>query len=128
MCDRNCNCCDQINYATVTVGTTNITINIPAQNICNNKNICFVITSNFAVTKPLPVFMSVGTTSFRVINKNGNFVYSDQLRTRRLYSVSLKTDTLLAQNQKCNLCKTQAVLPCVAAPAGTVSLNKEVVE
>lgn len=124
ICNNNCCACDNLIYTgTVTASGTAVNITLPAQAICNNEKLCFVITTSIpVVTTPLPVTITVGaTTVFKMVNQCGNFVYSDQLKSRKVYCVSMKTDSLLAKNLKCNLCPTSVDLPCLPATTAVAS-------
>lgn len=118
-CNCNGNCCgckDLIYTGTVASTSSNVTITLPSQSMCNNECLCFVITANIpATTSPLPVQIIVGNTTYNMINKCSNYVYSDQIKSRKVYCVALKTDTLLAKNMKCNLCPTSVDIPCLPA-------------
>lgn len=129
MCNNQCNCCNNLLYtSSITSTPTAVSINFPEQSVCNNDKICFVITTTIPVSAtPLPVSLAFGGTVFKLVNQYSNYVYSDQLRSRKVYCVSLKTDSLLAKNLKCNLCPTAFDLPCLpATPAPAVVLSKEV--
>lgn len=117
MCNNQCNCCNNLIYTGTVASTgTNVTVTLPSQSICNNEKLCFVITTNLpSVASPLPVQIIVGTTTFNMINKNGNYVYSDQLSSRKVYSVCMKTDSMLAKNAKCNLNPTSHDMACLPA-------------
>lgn len=123
MCNNRCCECNKLLYTgTVTSSTTAVTITLPAQSICNNEKLCFVITTSIPVaTTPLPIIISVGTSQYKMINQSGNYVYSDQLKSRRVYCVSMKTDSLLAKNLRCNLCPTTKDFPCVPATSTAVA-------
>lgn len=114
MCNNRCCECNKLLYTgTVTSSPTAVTITLPAQSICNNEKLCFVVTTNIPVaTAPLPIIISVGTSQYKMINQSGNYVYSDQLKSRRVYCISMKTDSLLAKNLRCNLWYTRELKTC----------------
>lgn len=116
-CKRNCCGCDNLIYTgTVASTSTNVTVTLPSQSMCNNECLCFVITTSLpTVASPLPVAIIVGNTTYKMINQCGNAVYSDQITSRKVYCVSLKTDTLLAKNVRCNLLPTSVDIPCLPA-------------
>lgn len=122
-CNRNCCGCKELIYTgTVASTASNVTITLPSQSVCNNECLCFVVTTSIPVTtNPLPVQIIVGTTTYNMINNCSNAVYSDQIKSRKVYCVSLKTDTLLAKNMKCNLCPTSVDIPCLPATTSVVS-------
>lgn len=132
MCNNKCCGCSKLLFAgTVTASTTAVTITLPAQSICNDEKLCFIVTTTIPVASPpLPVIISVGTSQYKMINQSGNFVYSDQLKSRRIYCVSLKTDSLLAKNIRCNLCPTSKDFPCIAStsPASAVVASSKGVD
>lgn len=133
-CNCNCDCNSGILFtSTVAITGGNLVVTLPAQAVCNNKCVSFVITTAIpSAVPPVPVVIAVGTTQYKMINHCANAVYSDQLRSRRVYSVRLKTDTLLATNQKKNLLCTVADIPCIpatTAPAPSVeSISREVIK
>ena len=127
MCNRNCNCCNNLIYTgTVSNTGTALQITLPDQQVNNNQKVCFVITTALpAIQSPLPAQLVIGKTTYKMINRCENFVYSDQIKSRRVYEVSLKTDSLLAKNVRCNLCPTSKMIPCIPMVT-SMSLAKEV--
>lgn len=108
----NCKCQSVLASTGVTNNTTNITITLPAISVNNNQEVCFTINQTIpSVTTPIPVYLSINSVTYEWINHCSNYVYSDQITTNRTYVVRLKTDSLLAKNMKCNLLRTQAVIP-----------------
>ena len=90
---------------------------VPDIHIINGSNLSFVITTTIDYPEePIPVVFSINGKKFYMTTHNGNYVYSDQIRNRRLYSVKLNTDSLLAKNLKCNLYQTRFDFPCIAKP------------
>lgn len=121
----NCNC--KCNKTIVKINEVNVGevlyLVAPDMNICNNETLLFVITTNIDYPdEPIPVALIINGEEFYMINHNGNYVYSDQIRNRKLYAVKLATDTLLAKNLKCNLYPTKFDFPCISK----VKLKEEV--
>jgi hypothetical protein len=91
-----CNKCKvlvTVTSATVTAGK--LILNIPSQNLANNEKICLLIALTLPVSStPIPVVITVGTstTQLPLISKCGNFIYSDQIKTRSIYPLSFKSD------------------------------------
>ena len=123
MCNRKCsNCCNIVKGNAVVNGTeVDITLTFSKiESVLNDQLICFVIT-NTIPDEILPVYLIINGNKYMFINKCGNFVYSDQIKSRTLYCSRIKTDTNLAKNMKCNLLPTLAtILPDepIATPTG----------
>lgn len=130
ICTNKCHSCSNIIYVnTPVISNNNLEIAIPNETIQNNELVCFIITGNIPASEnPLPIKLIINGTSFSYINKCGNYVYSDQIKTRTLYISNIKTDSLLAKNVKCNLYPTKAVIPCINAPAPVTPQVKEVIK
>ena len=130
ICKSSCSLCKNIIFAPApTISNNELQIELSDKNLCNNELVCFIITGNIPVSEnPLPVKLIINGTSFSYINKCGNYVYSDQIKTRTLYVSNIKTDSLLAKNVKCNLYPTKAVIPCINAPAPVTPQVKEVIK
>lgn len=119
ICTNKCHNCNNITFiTTASINNNSLELTIPNMNICNNTQLCFVITENLPVSEtPLPVKVLINGVQFSYINKNGNYVYSDQLTTRKLYIGRFKTDSLLLVNNRCNLGNTSMIISCIPIPA-----------
>lgn len=118
ICTRNCKLCKNIRFVpTPSIVSGALQLELGNIDICNNEKLCFVISGNIPSSNtPIPVKLVINDVGFSYINKCGNYVYSDQITSRTIYSISVKTDTLLAQNLKCNLYPTSATVPCIPVP------------
>ena len=75
-------------------------------------------------TAPIPVVIEVGDVGYSFLNCNENFIYSDQLRTGRVYIASAKPDTTIFKNIGRNLYCTSAVIKCNEIPTPTPTQSK----
>lgn len=114
-----CGCCRNlipIVSAKITAGV--LILNIPAGTYRNNQEVCLLISQDLPVSAtPIPVAITIGSTvtQYLLVNKCGNGVYSDQIRSRRLYCTSVKTDTKMF---KYNGCRN---LPCTSFVFGAIT-------
>lgn len=92
-----CNVCKNLIPITkVGIEKDYLVLKIPNGTYENNQQLCLLITQKLPIPNNiLPIRIQIGnnTTSYFLLNKNGNLVYSDQIRTRRVYGVSVKTDS-----------------------------------
>lgn len=116
-----CSCCNRLVKSTSVAanGTTNIVVTIPATTYQNGERICLCITQAIpTTTTPLPVviqFEGATGTSYPLINRCGNPVFSDQLRTRRLYHLRVAGSS--ANFMVCDrLCPTAMSYASISAP------------
>ncbi len=96
-CNRRCNICNNLVVVTkVEIVGGSLVLSIPEGTYLNHQQVCLMITQNIPASDTiLPVIIKIGgdTTAYYLLNKNGNFVYSDQIKGRRVYGASFKTDT-----------------------------------
>lgn len=111
-CKKYCNTCDDIIFVPAPTESTGLAeIKLPEMVLYNNKRICLVITETIPEFKDIiPIVFLIGAEKYPYVNRNGNFVYSDQITSRRLYIFELKTDIKIAMNQKCNLKPTNKAI------------------
>lgn len=123
ICMNKCHNCPNIIYINnPTINNNALELSIPNTNIQNNDKLCFVITDNIPTSEnPLPVKILVNGIQFSYISKYGNYIYSDQLLSRKLYVGIFKTDSLLLLNSKCNLCTTKTQISNITIPTPTNS-------
>ena len=111
-CNKNCQVCPNLVASTaVTVTASAMQITIPTMALNDNRRICLVIANNFASASPLPVQLVDGTSTIELLNRYGKPVYSDQLRTRKIYKLRINTAAPNAIVTSCNLFCTAAVSP-----------------
>lgn len=108
---KGCNVCNHlipITSATITGGK--LVLNIPTGTYQNNQRVCLLISQALPVSNtPIPVVITTGTSTIQylLIDKCGNNIYSDQIRSRRIYCTSFKSDTKLFKYIGCSpLCPT----------------------
>lgn len=115
-----CNCKNLLKSQSVTINNNRLVIKLPTQRVCNNQKFCFVVVQAIPVSAtPLPVVIEVGDVGYNYLNHNDNFVYSDQLKTQRLYMANAKTDTTIFKNIMCNLLQTNVIIECNEVPTPT---------
>ena len=113
-CNNGCNNCRNIKVVQdILVSKGNaVYFVLPPANIYNGERICFVIPSSLNIgVDILPIFINVGTHSYRWISRSGNSVYTDQVTNRRLYVGRLRTDAVACMNERCNLKSTRFNFP-----------------
>ena len=101
-----------------------LNITIPPTNFNNHERFCLVIAQNIPNDTVLPVMLINGSVKMTLHRRTGNFVRSDQLRTRRVYSLNVASTPPLATVCSNNLCCSAFVQPQVlgeAAPAAARS-------
>lgn len=104
-------------------GTTNMIITIPATTYQNGDKLCLCLTQAIpAVTgNPVPVvlqFAGSTSTSYPLVNHCGNVVYSDQLRTRRIYNLSVASSntSFMVHSRLCPTSATFGTVPATSTP------------
>lgn len=122
-CINNCQLCPNLIVSTaVAVVNNQLEITIPATTFNNLQKICLVIAQTLpATTGPLPVVIVDGanTTLISLHNRCGVPIYSDQIRTRRIYKAHIVTAVPSAVVKSNNLCPTAFVAPQVTGAAPT---------
>ena len=132
MCGNNgCKVCPNLVASTEVAVTANeLQITIPAMTINNNEKICLLIAQAIpAGADTLPVVILNGTsgTVIQMINRCGDGVRADQIRSRKIYNLRVMTEPPLAVVRSNNLCCTAFVCPQITPPTVTpssVTLNK----
>lgn len=120
MCNKKCPYyANVIQSESITVSNRRVVIKLPTERVCNNKRFIFKIVQEIPETAPTPVVIEVGDVGYSFLNYNENFIYSDQLRTGRVYIASAKPDTTIFKNIGRNLCCTSAVIKCNEIPTPT---------
>lgn len=98
-------------------GTLRITL--PRETVCNKERICICLAQPIpgTVTPNMVVTVLIGTVPFNIINKSGNFMYADQLRSRKVLRTTVGIDTSsLVLTCGNNLCPTAHVFTCAGTP------------
>ena len=92
-----CNRCRRlVTVTSATITDERLVLEIPSQSLSNNEKICLLIAITLPVSPtPIPVVITdgVSATQLPLVSKCGNFIYSDQIRTRSIYPLSFKSDT-----------------------------------
>lgn len=119
-----CNCKHFVVVSTTTITGGKLILNIPTATYTNGEEVCLFISPTLPVSAtPIPVVVTIGTgtTQYPLINKCGNNVYSDQIKTRCIYYTSVRTDTKLFKYNGCkNLPCTSFVFPVIPVPTASV--------
>lgn len=124
MC-RNCNCacCPYLTASmAIAVDQDKLEITIPATTINNNEKVCLLLTQTIpAGAGSLPVYLVDGTdgTEIQLVDRRGDSVRADQIRTRKIYNLRVMTEPALAVVHSNNLCCTAYVWPQITPPAVT---------
>lgn len=114
MCGNNgCKVCPNLVASTeVAVADNELQITIPAMTINNNEKICLLIAQVIpagADTLPVVILNGTGGTVIQMINRCGDSVRADQIKSRKIYNVRIMTEPALAVVRSNNLCCTAYV-------------------
>ena len=120
-----CKCQRPLFSASTTISGGKLVVNLPATNLCNKECLDFVITQTIPTTTPIPVVITLGSseTQYPLMTRYGNYVYSDQIRNRKVYIFRYMSDSKLFFNAGCNNLKCTSfdypVLPIPTTPTPT---------
>ena len=94
--------CQRPFFSTAIVATDDhVTITLPSVIIKNKQLLDMVITQTIPSTsKPIPVYIvfSGDEYEYPLLTKEGNYIYSDQIKNRKLYIFRYMSDTKLFFN------------------------------
>lgn len=126
---RECGVCKNlVSVISATITAGKLVLNIPAGTYQNNQEVCLLISQALPVSNtPIPVVITIGgtATQYPFINKCGNSVYSDQIRSRQIYCTSFKSDTKLFKYNGCKpLCCTDFIF--LPVTVGTATALTEI--
>lgn len=126
MCGNNgCKVCPNLVASTeVAVAANELQITIPAMTINNNEKICLLIAQAIpagADALPVVILNGTGGTVIQMINRCGDGVRADQIRSRKIYNLRVVTEPPLAVVRSNNLCCTAFVWPQITPPTVTPS-------
>lgn len=96
-----------------------LVITLPDVNLHNTSLLDMVITQTIPATEPIPVVISFSScrAQYPLMTRNGNYIYSDQIRNRKLYIFRYMSDgQLLFNTGSCNLKYTTFNYPILSAP------------
>ena len=124
MCGNNgCKVCPNLVASTeVAVADNELQITIPAMTINNNEKVCLLIAQAIpAGADMLPVVLLNGTGGIviQMINRCGDSVRADQIKSRKIYNVRIMTEPALAVVRSNNLCCTAFVWPQITPTPAT---------
>lgn len=115
--NNGCTCvgCSRFVQSTaVAVSGNFLQITIPALTLCNKSKLCVAICQSIpsTATNSMPVQLTDGTNTLNVITPCGNYLYADQLRSRKVLHLTIATDVPLAKLTTMNcLCCTSHTFP-----------------
>lgn len=132
MCGNNgCKVCPNLVASTeVAVADNELQITIPAMTINNNEKVCLLIAQAIpagADTLPVVVLNGTGGTAIQMINRCGDSVRADQVKSRKIYNLRIMTDPALAVVRSNNLCCTAYVWPQISPTPAPASSEAAVV-
>lgn len=124
---RCCNCRNRTLSTAIAATATELVITIPANTYYNHNKLCLVLAQAIPEITglPLPVVIQIGTdtTTYPLRDGCGNNIYSDQLRSRRIYQLIVNTESqtfVFRGRRRCLPCTrfvSTTTLPPAAAPA-----------
>lgn len=109
-----------------------LTITLPSETVRNREKFCICLAQNIpeGVTANTTVNIAVTgiTDPFELLNRCGNRVYGDQLRTRKvLHAIALTDVPVFKLLDNSGICRTEhsfpTLVPGAAAPAGGTTDN-----
>ena len=86
----NCNCTNILASTSITSEANDIDIVVPSRTIYNGQ--CEKLLIQHAV----PVKLTIGDASVLLLDRCGNAVFSDQLKSRKIYDIRFHTTALTA--------------------------------
>ena len=116
------NCCKLIASIEIALnGTTSLQITIPAETFNNGETFGLYLAQAIPSTgTPLPVEILIGTTAYNLLKPCGNYVMSDQLRTKRFYPLRVGTNPAhFTVRHPATMCRTAYVAPQLIPAATT---------
>ena len=116
------NCCKLIASTEIALnGTTSLQITIPAETFNNGETFGLYLAQAIPSTgTPLPVEILIGTTAYNLLKPCGNYVMSDQLRTKRFYPLRVGTNPAhFTVRYPATLCRTAYIAPQLIPAATT---------
>lgn len=94
-----CDCVNILSSTSVTSSATNVTIVVPARTIYNNQCEKLLIQQAIPTSSSgtaVPVLLTIGTATLQLVDRCGNAVFSDQLKSRKIYDIRFHTTALTA--------------------------------
>ena len=119
------NCCKLIASTEIALnGTTSLQITIPAETFNNGETFGLYLAQAIPSTgTPLPVEIMIGITAYNLLKPCGNYVMSDQLRTKRFYPLRVGTNPAhFTVRYPATLCSTAYVAPQLIPAATTTGV------
>lgn len=117
-------CANFVKSTAIAVSGTTLQITIPTTTLRNHQKLCVALCQSIpTVTENTTVAIVDGTTNLNVVTCKGNYVYADQLRSRKVLKLCIATDVPLAiALPASNLCCTDHSFPPITgATASTAS-------
>lgn len=96
MCNCNCNCCDRL-IKSISVEISGVSpnqilqITVPPHTFTENYKFCLVVCQTIP-TNNYPVEIISGTETISVLNRIGNTLRGDQIKSRKKYSAVFGAD------------------------------------
>ena len=95
----NCNCTNILASTSITSEANNIDIVVPSRTIYNGQCEKLLIQQAIPVStngNAVPVKLTIGDASVLLLDRCGNAVFSDQLKSRKIYDIRFHTTALTA--------------------------------
>lgn len=95
-----------------------LVLNLPQETYSNKEKVCICVAQTLPnVTSAQTVAITIGSvaTQYPLINKCGNNVHADQIRSRKVYHTNVATDTASFVVSPCELCNTGFNFPTLPA-------------
>lgn len=123
-----CGGCEHfVKSVSLEVNSGSLEITIPDKKVNNHQKFCIAICQNIPPmsTPDTTIKILLNNVSFYVVDKCGNFIYADQLRSRTVLHVYLATDTYLAMStNNSRLCSTAHEFQEVDVPITVTSVSR----
>lgn len=114
-----CRCQRPLFSLSAEIGGGSLVITLPDVNLRNASLLDMVITQTIPTTDPIPVVIRFSSSKeqYPLMTRGGNYIYSDQIRNRKLYVFRYMSDSQLFFNTGyCNLRYTAFNYPILTAP------------
>jgi len=120
---NNCGCANCPSYVkstNIAIVDDQLQITIPTMTYANDAHVCICLVQPIpaGVTADIPVVIVNGTETYELRYRNGNTVYADAVRSRKLLCTTFAIDNAIFVVQNCALRRTAHVYTAPAADGG----------
>lgn len=111
VCGRCSTCCKLVKTTAVYISCSTLQLAIPAGVYKNGEEVCILVAQDIPVAANsnmnVTILINGSTVAYQMLGRNGNRIYADQIKSRRIYPTTVATDTLsYMYNGNMRLCTT----------------------